>query len=69
MPKGYTVTDVNERQRFTAGGGQQTLFDIHILTDRGATGSVRVPAADYEKEKVKAILDALAAKLDLAFTL
>jgi len=69
MPNTYTVTDVNERRRFTAGGGQQVLYDVHILTGRGATGSIRIPAADYEKDRVKKLLDALAEKLDLAFTL
>ena len=65
----YTVTDVNERRRFTAAGGETLSFDIHIQTERGSTGSVRIPAAEYEKEKVKTILDALAEKLDMPFEL
>jgi len=65
----YTVTDVNERRRFTAAGGETLAFDIHIQTERGATGSVRIPVAEYEKEKVKAILDNLAEKLDMPFGL
>jgi len=69
MPVKYTVTDVNERRRFTNAGGEQLSFDIHIQTERGSTGSVRIPAAEYEKDAVKAILDALAAKLDMPFEL
>ena len=69
MPVNYTVTDVAERRRFTAGGNEQLFYDIHIITERGATGSIRIPAADYEKEKVKKLLDELAEKLELPFGL
>lgn len=63
----YTVTDVNERRRFTKAGGETLSFDIHIQTERGSTGSIRIPAAEYEKDKVKTILDVLAEKLDMPF--
>ena len=69
MAECYKVTDVNERKRFTAGGREQTFYDVTILTDRGATGTVRIPAAEYEKEKVKEVLADLAAKLDMPFEL
>lgn len=69
MPVKYTVTDVNERRRFTAAGGETLSFDIHIQTEKGSTGSVRIPASDYEKDEVKKILDALAEKLDMPFDL
>lgn len=65
----YTVTDVNERRRFTSAGGEALSFDIHIQTERGSTGSVRIPASEYEKEKVKTILDALAERLEMPFEL
>lgn len=67
MPVKYTVTDVSERRRFTAAGKETLSYDIHILTERGATGSVRIAAADYEKEKVKGFLDELAEKLEMPF--
>jgi len=63
----YTVTDVSERRRFTPGGKETLAYDIHILTDRGATGSVRIPAAEYGKDKVKELLDKLAEKLEMPF--
>lgn len=69
MPVKYTVTDVNERRRFTGAGGETLAFDIHIQTERGATGSIRIPVADYEKEKVKELLDALAERLEMPFGL
>jgi len=69
MPVKYTVTDVNERRRFTAAGGETLSFDVHIQTERGSTGSVRIPVAEYEKDKVKAVLDVLAEKLDMPFDL
>jgi len=67
MPVKYTVTDVNERRRFTAAGGETLEYDIHITTKRGATGSIRIPVSAYEKEEVKKLLDALAERLDLPF--
>lgn len=69
MAKDYKVTDVNERKRFTAGGREQTFYDVTILTDRGATGTIRIPAAEYKKEEVEKLLDQLAGKLDMPFEL
>ena len=65
----YTVTDVNERRRFTAAGGETLEYDIHITTERGATGSIRIPVSAYEKEAVKKLLDGLADQLDMPFGL
>lgn len=65
----YTVTDVNERRRFTKAGGETLAYDIHIQTERGSTGSIRIPVGDYEKEKVKELLDVLAEQLDMPFEL
>lgn len=63
----YTVTDVSERRRFTPAGKETLAYDIHILTERGSTGSVRINAADYKKEEVKKLLDGLAEKLEMPF--
>lgn len=65
----YTVTAVDKRERFGAAGKRLTYFDIHILTDRGSTGSLQVDAVDYETEKVRELLDALYQKLEMPFTL
>lgn len=65
----YAVTDVNQRKRFTPGGKQVIVYDIYILTARGATGSLRVAAADYEAEKVRTLLEELARELDMPFEL
>lgn len=67
MADGYTVTDVNQRERFTPGGSKVSYFDIHITTARGASGMVRINAVDYVREKVKPLLDEKAAELDMAF--
>jgi len=69
MPTGYTVTDVAERTRFTPQGREMTYVDIAITTDRGATGSIRVPRSEYVPEKVKAALAKLAAELDMPYEL
>lgn len=67
MADKYEVTDVNERRRFTPAGKEQTFVHITIRTVRGSTGSVRIPKAEYNKEKVKAKLDELVAMLDMPF--
>lgn len=69
MPVKYTVTDVNERRRFTKAGGETLSFDVHIQTERGSTGSIRIPVSDYKKETIKELLDVLAEKLDMPFDL
>ncbi len=69
MSEGYTVTAVDKRDRFGAGGKRITYFDVHILTDRGSTGSIQIDAVDYETEKVRELLDALYQKLEMPFAL
>lgn len=69
MSEKYTVTDVDERRRFSTGGKQITFYDIQIRTARGSTGSVQIDQADYEKEKVRSILDALYERLEMPFAL
>jgi len=69
MAGAYTVTDVAERRRYTAGGREVTYYDVTIETVKGATGSVRIATADYTPENVKVALDELADRLDLPFGL
>jgi hypothetical protein len=45
------------------------MFRVWLRTERGATGSVDVEKADWSAEKLREILGAKAANLDLAFTL
>ena len=69
MSDKYVVTDVNERRRFSPAGKDMLYFDVHIRTERGSTGSIRIPSADYEAEKVKQLLSDLAGLLDMPFDL
>ena len=69
MAENYVVTDVNERRRFSPAGKDMLYFDIHIRTERGSTGSIRIPEVDYKKEKVKELLADLANSLNMPFTL
>jgi len=69
MAMGYRVTDVNMRTRYTAGGRERTYYDIRIETDRGATGYVRIEAADYNPERVQEILEDLYQRLEQPFEL
>jgi len=69
MSENYTVTSVDQRVRFGPAGKQITVFDIHLVTQRGSTGSVQIDQADYEPEKVRATLDELYQRLELPFGL
>ena len=69
MPKGYTVTDVMERIRFTTGGREVKHYDISIVTALGATGTISVPEVEYTKENIPKLLEDLRGKLDVAFEL
>lgn len=69
MAAKYTVTDVAERRRFSAQGREITYVDIAITTAKGATGSIRIPRAEYDAKAVKEALDKLAAELDMPFGL
>ena len=50
MAKTYTVTDVRERRRYTAGGQEMREIEVYILTAHGGTGSVSIPASQYQAE-------------------
>lgn len=69
MAKTYTVTDVRERRRYTAGGQETREIEVYILTTHGGTGSVAIPASQYQAETLGKILEAKAAELELAFGL
>ena len=65
----YTVEDVAQRQRFTQQGRKVSFYDVSIVTELGSTGTLRIAAKDYDKTKVKGLLDEFAEKLDLPFGL
>ena len=67
MAKGYMVTDVGERERYSAQGRRVLYYDVSIVTDSGATGTLRIPAKEYTIEKAQKLLDEFRAKLDIAF--
>jgi len=65
----YTVEDVAQRQRFTQQGRKVSSFDISITTELGASGTLRIAAKDYDKTRVKGLLDEFANELDMPFGL
>jgi len=69
MAAKYTVTDVQQRQRFTPGGQKVSYYDVYITTAHGASGTLRVDAKDYDKKTLPGLLDGLADTLDMAFTI
>ncbi len=65
----YTVTDSRQLSSMTQAGGERKFYRVWITTARGATGSVDVPVAQWNKDTLSEILTAKAAELDLAFSL
>ena len=66
---GYRVVDTRETQQMTEAGRVVKAFQVWLITDKGATGTLEVPASDWEAEKLGALLAAKAEELDLAFAL
>jgi hypothetical protein len=66
---GYKPTGQTQIRKMTPTGASVIQYRAWIVTEHGATGSVDVDEADWTEEKLKPILDELAAKLDLPWTL
>lgn len=69
MAEKYEVTDVKQITRYTTGGSEIQCYDIHIRTNLGATGYLRLKEVEYTSEKVAKKLEEFADKLNLAFNL
>ena len=63
----FTVDAARRQERLRADGGTVQEYVVWLQTDLGATGSVRVPAAVWEGDDLKAYLQIEADKLDKAF--
>lgn len=66
MPK-YKVSDTREVSTLTQTGTERKFYRVWIITEFGATGSVDVAPADWNKERLAEILEAKADELDLAY--
>lgn len=64
----YKVTDTREINSLTQAGSTVVMYRVWLVTDLGATGTVDVPSAKWDAEKLRVILDEKAAQLDLAFS-
>ena len=69
MSTKYKVLESKQIQKLGPTGSSVAVYRVWIQTDRGSTGAADVDAADWTAEKLKPILEAFAADLDLAFTL
>jgi len=63
----YTVTDTRQIDRMTPGGGTVSVYKVWLMTSRGATGSVEVPADKWNTDDLKPLLEEAAGRLDLAY--
>lgn len=68
MPN-FKVTAASRQQRMRPDGGTNEVYIAWLETERGATGSVEVPARVWEGDKLQGYLEAEASKLDRAFDL
>lgn len=64
----FKVTDTREVKSMTQAGSSHVVYRVWLVTDKGATGSIDVPADKWEAGQLRAILDEKAESLDLAFT-
>ena len=67
MPN-YRVTDTREIATMTPAGRRQVVYRVWIVTDRGAAGTVDVPAEHWNADDLPEILAKRAEELDLAFS-
>jgi len=65
---GYKVTDTQRMTSMTPAGGTVQSYRVWLVTDRGATGQVDVPVDQWNADDLPGVLQAEAAKLDLAYT-
>jgi len=65
----YKVTDTREVTTMTQAGTQVRVYRVWLVTERGATGTLDVPASKWNVDDLPGLLDAKAAELDLAFDL
>lgn len=63
----YKVTDTREITQMTQAGTSRKTYRVWLVTDRGASGSLDVPADKWNADDLPALLDAKAFDLDLAF--
>ena len=65
---GYKVTDSQKIQSITPAGNPYSYYRVWLVTEKGASGYVDVPAEKWKKDVLEATLQAFADELDLAFS-
>lgn len=63
----FKVDASRRQERMRADGGTVQEYVVWLQTDRGATGTVKVPASVWEGDDLMAYLQTEADKLDKAF--
>jgi hypothetical protein len=66
---GFRVTDTQRVTTMTQAGNTTTYYRVWLVTDRGSSGVVDIPADQWTEKALPDILKAEASKLDLAFTI
>ena len=65
---GYRVTDSQKIQSITPAGNPTSFYRVWLVTEKGASGYVDVPAEKWKKDVLEATLQDFADELDLAFS-
>ena len=63
----YRVTDSQKIQSITPAGNPTSFYRVWLVTEKGASGYVDVPAEKWKKDVLEATLQEFADELDLAF--
>ena len=64
----YRVTDSQKIQSITPAGNPTSFYRVWLVTEKGASGYVDVPAEKWKKDELEATLQDFADELDLAFS-
>ena len=65
---GYKVTDSQKIQSMTPAGNLYSYYRVWLVTEKGASGYVDVPADKWKKDELEQVLQEFADELDLAFS-
>ena len=64
-----TITEVKEFTEITPAGSTKRFYRVWFVTERGSTGSVDIPEADWRPDRAKEIVRERAERLDMLYEL
>jgi len=69
MAELFKVNSITKRVKLTATGEFLDVYEVSFTTKLGIIGSVEIPAAQFDKERVKEMITAEATELEEVMSL